>query len=523
MAIPMSRTSLPPYLRAEQERIESAARSAGLDFFPVIFEMLSYDQVNEIAAYGGFPNRYPHWRFGMEYERLSKSNEYGLTKIYEMVINNTPAVAYLLEGNSLTDQKFVMSHVYGHVDFFKNNFAFRATDLNATGKVINPVLSSDQYRPNRKWIDRIANHGATVRRIIDRKGMDEVEKFIDSCLSLENLIDPHSPFMVRHEAPREEEEDPRPVEVPRLRAKSYMDKFINPDEYIQEQRTALEAKRKSRRDKFPREPVQAVLGFLLNHAPLERWERAILAIIQDEAYYFSPQIQTKIMNEGWASYWHSKLMSEGVCTSAEIIDYADTNAAVLATSRGQLNPYKLGVELFRSIEERWNRGQFGRAYEECDDLDRKRNWDQRLGLGREKIFEVRRLYSDVTFIDEFLTPEFAMEHQLFNFEWSKRHEQYEIATREFKKVKEKLLTQLTNLGSPFIYVDDANHENRGELLLTHAHRGIDLRGDYAQATLTALARVWKRPVCLRTALDGKPTLLRFDGKEHTSSHEAASA
>ncbi len=521
MPPPPSRTALPPYLRAEQERIEAVARQAGLDFFPVIFEMLSYDQINEIAAYGGFPNRYPHWRFGMDYERLSKSNEYGLSKIYELVINNNPAIAYLLEGNSLTDQKLVMCHVYGHVDFFKNNFAFRSTDLNATGKVINPVLQGEHYKPNRKWVDRIANHGATVRRIIDRHGIDEVEKFIDNCLSLENLIDPYSPFMVRQDSSKEDDE-PRPVEVPRLRAKSYMDKFINPEEYIQEQKAALEAKQKDKRNRFPREPVQAVLWFLLNHAPLERWERAILAIIRDEAYYFSPQIQTKIMNEGWASYWHSKLMTEGVCTASEIVDYADNNAAVMATSPGQLNPYKLGVELYRSIEERWDRGQFGRAYEQCDDLDRKRNWDLRLGLGKEKIFEVRRLYNDVTFIDEFLTPEFAMEHKLFSFEWSKRHEQYEIATREFKKVKEKLLTQLTNLGNPFLYVEDANHDNRGELLLTHKHRGVDLRHDYAQAAMSALVRVWKRPVCLRTVADNKPTMLRYDGKEHTSVQESGS-
>src|SRR5829696_5304168 len=121
-------TQLPRYLRVEQERIEKIARGHGLDFFPTVFEMLSYDQMNEVAAYGGFRNRYPHWRFGMEYERLSKSYEYGLSKIYEMVINNNPSYAYLLEGNSLVDQKLVMAHVSAHVDFFKNNFYFRATN-----------------------------------------------------------------------------------------------------------------------------------------------------------------------------------------------------------------------------------------------------------------------------------------------------------------------------------------------------------------------------------------------------------
>ena len=151
--------------------IPEYAREAGLDFFPVIFEMLSYDQMNEIAAYGGFPSRYPHWRFGMEFERLSRSHEYGLSKIYEMVINNNPSIAYLLEGNSLTDQKLVMCHVLGHVDFFKNNFAFRATDLDTAGPVLDPVSRRGPgYAPNRRWIDRIANHAAAVRRI-DRKSV----------------------------------------------------------------------------------------------------------------------------------------------------------------------------------------------------------------------------------------------------------------------------------------------------------------------------------------------------------------
>src|SRR6201991_1293457 len=152
------KTALPQYLVKEQERIEKIAAAEGLYFFPTVFEILTYDQMNEIAAYGGFPNRYPHWRFGMEYERLSKSYEYGLSKIYEMVINNNPSYAYLLEGNSLTDQKLVMCHVFGHVDFFKHNFAFRSTDLDAGDPVTDPMArGGGAYDPNRKWIDKMAN------------------------------------------------------------------------------------------------------------------------------------------------------------------------------------------------------------------------------------------------------------------------------------------------------------------------------------------------------------------------------
>jgi stage V sporulation protein R len=297
-------TSLPRYLRIEQERIEKIAREYKLDFFPTVFEMLTYDQMNEVAAYGGFPNRYPHWRFGMEYERLSKSYEYGLSKIYEMVINNNPSYAYLLEGNSFTDQKLVMCHVYGHVDFFKNNFAFRATDLDAGGDVVNPTERFHaNYQPNRKWVDKMANHATAVRRVVDRFGIQKVEEFIDVCLSLENLIDAYSRFVVRR---REEviEEEPSEIEIPRLRAKEYMEDFINPEEFLEEQKQRIEARREKLK-KWPPEPVQDVLLFLLENAPLEKWERLILGIMRDEAYYFVPQMQTKVLNEGWASFWHS--------------------------------------------------------------------------------------------------------------------------------------------------------------------------------------------------------------------------
>ncbi|MEN9579601.1 MAG: hypothetical protein RJA70_2610 [Pseudomonadota bacterium] len=512
-----TKTRLPAYLQEEQARIEKIAADFGLDFFPTVFEMLPYDQINEIASYGGFPTRYPHWRFGMEYEQLSKSTEYGLSKIYELVINNNPAIAYLLEGNSMTDQKLVMCHVYGHVDFFKNNFSFRSTDLDVSGPVLSPVGGGQAYDPDRRWVDKMANHGSAVRRIIDRHGIEPVEELIDLCLSLENLIDPWSPFVVRKRKDSVgDDEEPSEIVVPRLKAKDYMEEFINPEAYIQEQKEKIRAERIDRKGKFPKERTQDVLLFLLENAPLEKWERAILAIIREEAYYYLPQMQTKIMNEGWASYWHSKMMTEKVCDATEIVDYADNNAAVMATSGGRLNPYKLGVELFRNIEERWNKGQFGAEWESIDNLDQKMGWDRRLGLGQKKIFEVRALYNDVTFIDEFLTPEFAAQHKLFAFDWSSKNERYEIATREFKTVKEKLLTQLTNRGNPFIYVEDANFENRGELLLTHDHRGVDLRGDYSQAAMRAIHRLWKRPVVLRSSVEGKPTLLRFDGKENAA-------
>jgi stage V sporulation protein R len=240
----------------------------------------------------------------------------------------------------------------------------------------------------------------------------------------------------------------------------------------------------------------------------------VLAVIRREAYYFAPQMQTKIMNEGWATYWHSRILTERVADGSEIIDYADRCAGVLATSPRQLNPYKLGVELYRHIEDRWNKGQFGKEWDECDDLAARHSWDRKLGLGRKKIFEVRALYNDVTFIDEFLTPDFVVDQKLLTFGYNNKNDRWEVESRAFQEVKQKLLFQLTNAGNPIIEVEDKNFENRGELLLVHSHQGIDLKQDYAQAVLGSLFRVWKRPVQIETKIEEKRALLRFDGKDH---------
>src|SRR5262245_1217853 len=215
-----------------QKEIEGFASGYGLDFFPVIFEILDYKRMNEVASYGGFPNRYPHWKFGMQYEQLSKGYEYGLQKIYEMVINNNPAIAYLLEGNSIVDQKLVMAHVYAHVDFFKNNFMFRSTNQGVDPRTGESI---------RKWVDTMANHGSVIRRWANRIGLEKVEEYIDACLSLENLMDPQLPFHVPKKKVDKPENGEEPAEeLALLRVdREYMESFINPDEFVQRQKKKM--------------------------------------------------------------------------------------------------------------------------------------------------------------------------------------------------------------------------------------------------------------------------------------------
>ncbi|MFN8441458.1 MAG: SpoVR family protein [Caldilineaceae bacterium] len=488
-------TALPPELQAIEAEVIGYARDVGLDFPELRFVMLNFSQMNQVAAYDGFPSRYPHWRFGMEYERLRKSYDYGLHRIYELVINTDPCYAYLLESNLTVDQKLVMAHVYAHADFFKNNLWFAHT--------------------NRRMLDDTANHATRIRRHIDRVGINDVETFVDRCLSLDNLIDLHGPGIQRQPARVESsnDEDEAPSRMP---SKEYMDRYINPPEFLKQE----QAKRKKEQDKefkFPANPQRDLLLFLLEFAPLTPWQQDVLSIIRDEAYYFAPQRQTKIMNEGWATFWHSRIMTRYALKASELIDYADHHSGVVATSPGRLNPYKLGVELLKDIEERWDRGAFGPEYDDCIDARERANWDRQLGQGVKKIFEVRRIYNDVGFIDEFLTPEFAERQGLFSYRYEKNGDHYEIESREFQDIKRRLLFQLTNFGDPIIDVVDANYENRGELYLFHRWEEVDLRVDYAEATLENLQAIWSRPVHIETYVTDKGKMLfSFDGKQHQS-------
>ena len=223
---------LPQELVDAHAGIKELAHQYGLDTFDVVFELVGYDEINEIAALGGFPTRYPHWRFGMEYDQLSKTYTYGVSIIYEMVINNDPCYAYLLRSNSELMQKTVIAHVYAHCDFFKNNFWFSPT--------------------NRKMLDQMANHATRIKAIMEDVGDDIVEDFIDVVLSMENLIDPYRPFKPKPTS--KDSQDPMnfrdELHIPKLPAKKYMDSYINPKDVEARKRLEMENQIKEKKNCF---------------------------------------------------------------------------------------------------------------------------------------------------------------------------------------------------------------------------------------------------------------------------------
>ncbi len=481
-----------------KEEILGYALEYNLDFYDVIFEVCDYDTINILAAQGGFPNRYPHWRFGMEYDQLYKGYAYGLQKIYEMVVNTKPCYAYLLNVNNFIDHKIVMAHVYGHADFFKNNCWFGDSD--------------------RDMMNVMANHGTKIRRYFDKYGQNKVEDFIDKVLSLENLLDVDVIFQRKDIKNRRlstdniEDVDGRSVAL-----KSFMNSKLSKEKREEKQsengptgmkkigpKVKLNTVTKNRKD---------IMKFLINHAPLSEWQADILGILREEAYYFLPQRMTKIMNEGWASYWHSTIMTQKALRASEIINFADHHAGVMAMSKKQINPYKIGLELFRDIEYRWDTGKFGKDYNDCTDLVEKEQWDKKLGQGRDKIFEVRKSHNDITFIDEFFTEDFCNRQKIFTYSFNPTTGRNEIKTRDFQEIKARLLSQLTNSGQPIIEVESGNYGNRGELLLKHIYNSDDLDANYTGETLKNIFYIWQRPVHLMTIVEGKEIIFSFDGQE----------
>jgi stage V sporulation protein R len=357
----MEREKFPSEIKEVKYLIERKAKRAGLDFPLVIFEVVDFEEMNCLAATGGFPVRWSHWIHGQEFERMRKFYKYGLSIIYEMVINTDPAYAYLLSSNTITDHKMVIAHVYGHCDFFKNNIWLSH---------LNP-----------KMVDEIADHAIRVERYKEEQGSETVEEFIDDCLSINYLIDIYAPHIKRERKERDEvPKEPKRVSIPE--GKGYLEEFLNPIEWLEKQRDELKKREEIEKAvqkgvKIPIEPVRDILGFWIQYAPLEQWQRDVLAILREEAYYFAPQGQTQIMNEGWASYWHSKIMTElGVAETKEIIDYALNSAGAWARRPGSINPYKLGLELWRDIEWRWDTGRHGPIYENCHLQDILENWDE---------------------------------------------------------------------------------------------------------------------------------------------------
>jgi len=462
--------------------IIDTCKQEGLDPFDLVIEEFNADEIAEIAAYGGFPVRYPHFSFGQQYEQLHHQYHTGQGKIYEMVVNNDPTYMYLQRNNPLVDNLTVVAHALAHSDFFKNNIMFKHT--------------------NRNMMNIFANHGQKIRKYIDLYGYNTVMNFVDACLSIDDLIDPASGWKVTEfDKPSKVEFDDLP-EVERLekiQTNDYMDQFVNTSDHKMKQRRIRREEKKHTRKTFPKSPQRDVLMHVLKYIPMEQWKQNVLSMIRDEAMYYYPQIVTKVMNEGWASYWDSYIMAtKGYAGDEGIFSYAKHHAGVLGGKNNMGNPYKLGVSLFNDIKERWDKGRHGREWEHCEMMDKKRKWNNNQNRGREKIFEVREFYHDYTFINEFFTQDFCEKYEFFEYGLDREKNEYVITSRDHENIKRKLLKRHENGGRPIINLENLKYKGGNEILLRHQFDGLPLDSKYVENTLKMFYKIVHRPVNIKT-------------------------
>ncbi|HYE13110.1 MAG TPA: SpoVR family protein [Pyrinomonadaceae bacterium] len=459
------------------EQIWDVARGFGLDPYPVRFEIVPATVMYEIGSYA-LPGRYSHWTFGKAYHRMKTMYDFGLSKIYEVVINTNPSYGFLLETNSPVQNKLVMAHVLGHVDFFKNNAYFSKT--------------------NRRMVETVSTHAGRMAEYEFRHGRKRVEQFLDAVLSIEEHIDPN--FFIRREVPagpereRERAHSPKPAG----RYDDLWDIGKKPDHGA----PADEAQSQlARGDRLPEKDL--VYYIMRNSPSLEDWQRDVMAMVHEEMEYFVPQMQTKVMNEGWASYWHARIMRELELPDVELLEFAELHSGVVSPHKGQLNPYYLGYKIFEDIERRWDdpsageRERFGRAG----------------GEGRAKIFEVRELENDVSFLRNYLTEELCEELDLFVYELVD-DEEWTVTEKRWERVRDQLVANMTNFGFPYIVIADGDYNGNRELYLKHQYEGSELDSGYARKVLEHIYALWGRPVHLETVVDEEPVRLHYNGEEH---------
>lgn len=459
------------------ERIWEIARGFGLDPYPTHFELVPATIMYEFGSYG-LPGRFGHWSRGKAYYRMKTEYDYGLSKIYELVVNTNPSYAFLMEQNDLLQNKVVVAHVLGHTDFFKHNVYFKHTARN--------------------MIDKVSVNADRIHKYEFEHGPGEVERFLDAVLAIEEHIDPN--FRIKKDSTETKDRDERKGS----RETPYDDLWSLAEREAKRRAEEEEERTQRRRRRFPPEPEKDLLLFMAQHAPdLEPWQRDILLIVREEMQYFIPQMQTKVINEGYASYWHARIMRELDLTDGEFADFAQMHAGVLAPSRMRINPYHLGYHILEDIERRWDNP----TEEEREKLGRQPS------KGREKLFEVRETESDLSLLRNYLTKELVEELDLYLYR--KEGDEWVIVEKNWEKVRDGIVASMTNFGYPYITVIDADYNGNTELYLKHQYEGQELDVPYAQKTLEYVYHIWSRPVHLETVVEEQPMLLTYNGDKHS--------
>jgi stage V sporulation protein R len=452
--------------------IRATAERYGLDTYPNQLEIITAEQMMDAYASVGMPVNYRHWSYGKEFIATEKNYKRGhMGLAYEIVINSNPCISYLMEENTLAMQALVIAHAaYGHNSFFKGNYLFRMwTDA---ASIIDYLVYAKHY----------------VAACEEKHGMDVVEAFLDSCHALAH----HG--VDRYRRPTRKSLAQELAE--RADREAYAQRQVNELWRTLPRKAEKEAAASESR-RFPEEPQENLLYFIEKNAPLlEPWQREIVRIVRKVAQYFYPQRQTQVMNEGWATYWHHRLLNtmydDGFLTDGVMIEWLKSHTNVIYQppvghpAYSGINPYALGFAMYTDIQ---------RICEHPTDEDRAWFPDIAGKPWLPALHEAMRNYKDESFIGQYLSPKLMRELRLFAIRDDEKDAEYEVAAihdeRGYRRVREMLSRQY-DLGSrePDIQVWNVNLRGDRSLTLRHFQHNDRPLHDTAAEVLKHVARLW---------------------------------
>jgi len=473
-------------IKIEERMYQIAREDLGLDFCDIEFDIVPKEKMFEIMAYH-LPGQISNWKFGREFEKTRTIYErVGGGLPYVTVINTNPSRAYLMKDNTFAVQALIIAHVIGHVAFFTMNEIFKKSDRDIVGKLSTANKRFNDYE--RKY------------------GIDLVEATVDAGHSL-----------MWHSSPLEsnETEDEKRERIYKQKMiiahdrteTEFSDMFNKPDKEVIDRDLFNHQLYMELKNSSPVEPTEDFLRYIIdNSRHLADWQKDILEILRYQGRYYYPQMKTKYMNEGFATWCHETicrmLFKDGTLTSEENAEFAFVNSLVKAKNPFSMNPYLIGSGMMYDIEDRWNKGRFGDEWDECEDNQKKEVWDTGAMQGRAKILQTVRTHTDWMFMENFLTPELVRELKMYVHVKQRDgyRERIVVTDKKSREIRDMVVKSFSHSGIPRIYIVNGSNT----LHLDHEHVGIDLEETYAKETVAHFGFLWGGDVILKTKKDKLP-------------------
>ena len=483
------------------------ARSAGLHFGD---ESLEYIVTNrdllELSPKMMIPTLYDYWVHDVEVLKGRGKYELYPSNPYETVINTRPAVSFYNDNNPDWLNVMIFYHVLGHIDFFQNNLFYRHTwDYDFGGQALSDKRLIAGLRSEKgRWLDYVIEFARGIDNLVSYH--HELYQHVQTPLNhFSKRVDYYFDVFLQNNRKASVSDYVKEVERYNQCLKEYGSRgeqafFVDVNQDYPEFEALF---RKSQEDKI--RPDKDLLQFLMEHSPKlnrteNKWMKSVMQVVRSTSVFFQPQIRTKIMNEGWASFWHETLFLQDERIQGHEVDFARVNAGVTAMPRVGLNPYALGMRLFYAIEKMADQGRYSVEFQRLLNADQRRRYDRATGQGRKFIFAVRENLCDFLFINTFVDQDFITENDLFvagrRLNKERMVWQYFVKSRKAQDYRQMVLDSLYH--PPVIQVDGAKAKD-GELYLVHRFEEKPLVQEFIANTLLGIEFLWGAPTHLETS------------------------